>query len=200
MNHELGSWVFLVANLAHDVDGWTLHSYVLDQLFTSQVLELLKLTNIASKLRAVARAMRMKLGYSPPDNLIVSVLIETSVWELTEVNKILEHLVHILQERSLDVAVWTIYSYIFISTLWLLIQLFLQLKLTVFTEKLVACLAFFGLEGELETNYALDLLHHLALELVLDLIQLDVKRRNWFRTHDESDLLFRKNEFLSLLQ
>lgn len=59
----------------------------------------------------------------------------------------------------------------------------LKLELTVFAEEFVALFALQWLIRKLETDNALDFLNHLSLKFVLNLVHLDIKRRNWFWSH-----------------
>ena len=65
----------------------------------------------------------------------------------------------------------------------ILCEYFPELELAIFTEEFIAFPALKRLIWELEANNALDLFHHLSLELVLDFIHLDIQRRYRFRTH-----------------
>lgn len=77
----------------------------------------------------------------------------------------------------------------FKATFWvtkdciILSEYFPKLELAIFTEELIAFPALKWLIWELEAHNALDLFHHLPLELVLDFIHLDIQRRYRFRTH-----------------
>ena len=51
----------------------------------------------------------------------------------------------------------------------------LKLQLAVLTEELVALFTLQWLIWELAADNTLDLLHHLPLELILDLVHLDIK-------------------------
>lgn len=70
-----------------------------------------------------------------------------------------------------------------IHLLWTLAKL----ELAVLAEELVAALALHGLVRELLADDALNFLNHLSLQLVLDLVHLDVERRDWLRTHQLLD-------------
>lgn len=58
-----------------------------------------------------------------------------------------------------------------------------ELELAILAEQLVAFAALKRFVWELEADDALDLLYHLALKLVLNLIHLDIERRNRFWPH-----------------
>lgn len=107
MRAELRTWVFLITTHTHYVDGWTLGLDMHRQFLASQVLEIGELADITTKLGAAKLAVISQLSHSPPHNLLVSVLIKTPMRELAVLNEVSEHLVDILQEGSLDAAVWT---------------------------------------------------------------------------------------------
>jgi len=75
----------------------------------------------------------------------------------------------------------------------------LKLKLAVLAEKLVTLIALQRFVWELEADDTLDLLNHLSLELILDLIHLDVKRGNRLWSHHFIDGFVRDNEIKSLI-
>ena len=74
-----------------------------------------------------------------------------------------------------------------------------KLKLTVFAEKLVAAPALQWLVGKLAADDALDLLDHLPLQLVLDLVHRNVQRRNGLGAHQVLNRGLGDNETQSLL-
>lgn len=195
---ELVSWVLFIADLAHYFYSWTLRSDMDVQFLSGQVLKLGHLADIATELGTVKLAMLMQLCDSPPDNLFVAVYVKASMRELAEVNQVLEHFVNVLKIWTLDLTVRTVHLWLVALFKWHAIQLLLKLKLTVLAEKLVAPLALLWLEGELEADNALDFFNHLLLELVLEFIHLDVKRRNRFLAHDVSCLLITENQVYPL--
>ena len=75
-----------------------------------------------------------------------------------------------------------------------------ELELAVLAKKLVTALTLKRFVRELCANNALDLLDHLPLQLVLDLIHLDIERRNGLRPHKVLDSSFGNDESLALLK
>ena len=58
--------------------------------------------------------MLLQIRNSPPHDLFVSILIVASMRKLAEVNEVLEHFVHVLEEWSSDATVGTIYAWLLV--------------------------------------------------------------------------------------
>ena len=262
---ELGSRVFAVANLTHDEHVGAVVLDVVEQLSARHVLVLLAVADVAAKLGAVELGVSLQLAERGPHDLGLAVRSLASVRELAEVNAVLEHLVDLLHEVALGLAVGaanvvlgrrvtlatsTILSGSSIRTdarlmmtatistsgnhsvvnllieraeLLLGIQLIEvgvdllheigilmvlshhlsvaahKLELAVLAEKLVARFAFLRFVRELEADDALNFLNHLALQLVLNLVKLDVERWDGFGTHELLNSLLSADELEALV-
>ena len=102
--------------------------------------------------------------------MAVSVILVAPVWELAEVDTVLQHFVDALHEVTTCL---TIGAADFISRSLILSRAHgnitrSQLQLAVLTEELVAILALEWLVWEIATHGAVDLLRHFPLQLVLD--------------------------------
>ena len=237
---ELSSWILLVADLAHDQDLWAISLDMVVKLGSRHVLELRSVTDITAELWAVELSVGLELSESLPDDGLLSTL-PASMWELTEINAVLENLVYFLEEVTTSLAIGTadveawglaIRSHL-TSRVWvggvtssistgrhqLVINLSshvvpgswvsiihvvgtassLELQLAILAEKLVAVFALERLEWELEAHDALDLFDHLSLKLILDLVHLNVKRRNWFWAHHLLDCLIANDKVHSCI-
>jgi hypothetical protein len=71
--------------------------------------------------------------------------------------------------------------------------------LAIFTEKLVATFALERFIRELVTHYALDLVNHLSLKLVLDFFHFDIKTWNWVRPKNKLDTWVSDDEIHSFV-
>ena len=94
----------LVTNLALDHHLWALALDMLEKLGTGHVLEIFMVTNVTAKLRAIIHRVLLKLLHRFPNDFSVFVLfpvLEAPMWELTEIDAVLQDLVDSLQEVSL---------------------------------------------------------------------------------------------------
>lgn len=196
---EGGARELLVANLAHDQDCRTLRLNVIDELIPSQMLKLIQVADFAAELWAVELAVLLKLRHSLPDYNLATVRVEATVRKLAEVDEVLQNFVHVAEEGTLDVAVWAMNRLILAVLALHGLNLVLQLDLAIAAEEFVAAFALHRHEGKLETNDALDFFHHFALQLVLDLVHLYVKRRHWLRPQDVGNLGVRNHQVKPLV-
>lgn len=88
--------VFLVADLAHDLDVWTVPLDMLIQLHSRHMLIFLTIANVATEFRTVELCMSLKFSQGLPNDFSSSVEARAFMWEFTEVNTVLQHLVHLL--------------------------------------------------------------------------------------------------------
>lgn len=105
MSLKLVPCILLVADLAHHLHLWAVSLNVVVQLRSSQVLELFSVADVASEFRALVLSMSLQFSQGLPDNLGASFRGPASMRELTEVNAVTEHLVHLLHEVALGLAV-----------------------------------------------------------------------------------------------
>lgn len=178
----------LVADLAHNHNSWTLDLDVIDEFIAGEVLKLGQVADVAAEFGAVKLAVLLQLGHRFPNNNLDTALVDASVWEFAEVDEVLEDFVQVSKEWPLDFAVGTVDGFILHSLGLHCFNLVLELNLAVPAEEFVAALALHRHERKLEANHALDLFDHLPLQLVLNLVQLNVKRRHRFRSQDVGDL------------
>ena len=92
------SRILFVTNLAHHQNSRTLNFDVFKELLPGQVLEVLNVAEIASKLRAIELSMVLQLGERLPDNFVSSVLRLAFMWEFTEVDHVFENFVYFFHE------------------------------------------------------------------------------------------------------
>ena len=71
---------------------------VFKELLPGQVLEVLNVAEIASKLRAIELSMVLQLRERLPDNFVSSVLRLAFMWEFTEVDHVFENFVYFFHE------------------------------------------------------------------------------------------------------
>ena len=95
-----------VANLALYHYFWTFSFDMLKQLSSSHVLEVLMITNVASKLRAVKHCMFLKLFHCFPDNFSTFWPLIASMRKFTEINTIPKNFIDILKEVTSFLTIW----------------------------------------------------------------------------------------------
>jgi hypothetical protein len=101
---EFSSWELFVADLAHDKNFWAVSLDMVMELGSSHVLELGSVADITSELGAVELSMCLELTEGLPDDNFPSILI-ASMWEFTEINAVLQHLVNFLEEITASLAI-----------------------------------------------------------------------------------------------
>jgi hypothetical protein len=105
---ELGAGVLPVADLAHYKD---VRTFVLDmglQIDTGHVLELLAVADVAAILGTLELGVVLQLFERLPKNNARAVALEAPVRKLTEIDAVLDDLIHRLEEVTLDAAVRTL--------------------------------------------------------------------------------------------
>jgi hypothetical protein len=93
--------------LADDLNVWAIFFDMFLQLVSRHVLILISKTNIATEFGTIKLSMGLEFTKGLPNDLASTIGYEALMWELTEVNAILEDLIHILQEVTASLAVWT---------------------------------------------------------------------------------------------
>ena len=106
MLREIFTRVFFIANLAHDHHLRAITLDVFVQLSTRHMLVLITIANVAAKLRAVELSMNLQLSQGLPNDLSFTIWSRASMWELAEINTVLEYFVHWLQEVTSCLAIW----------------------------------------------------------------------------------------------
>ena len=86
MAFELTSWVLLIANLTHHINGRAFQFQMAHQLDSSHVLEVRNTTYLTAELRTFLLTMDLELSHSFPNDYFASALVKTPMWKLTEVN------------------------------------------------------------------------------------------------------------------
>jgi len=115
MRAELASRIFLITNVAHDLNLGTISLDMVEKLSSCHVLELLSVTDITSELWTLILRMSLELSKGLPDDLgFTRLLIPASMRELAEVNTVSEYLVDLLHEiacslavRAADIILWS---------------------------------------------------------------------------------------------
>lgn len=102
---ELGASVLTVADLAHDEHVRALTLNVVKELGARHMLVLLTVANVATKLGTMELSVRLQLTERRPDDLRFTTGTHASVRELAEIDTVLQHLVHFLQEVTAGLAV-----------------------------------------------------------------------------------------------
>ena len=97
----------LIAHLTHDFHSWTIILDMMHKIFTGQVLELIDVADVTTKLATFELSVILKLIQRLPNNLCIPILIIASMRKLTKVNTVSKNQVHISEEVALDVAIWT---------------------------------------------------------------------------------------------
>lgn len=92
---ELCSVEITVAYLALDHYFWTVSFDVLEQLSPCHVLEVFMVTDVTSEFGAITNCVLLELSHCFPDQSTVFGVFVASVWELTEVNTVLEDIIDI---------------------------------------------------------------------------------------------------------
>ena len=193
---ELGPIELSVANLALNHHGWAFSLNVLTELCPCHVLIVFLVTNITSKFGALVQCMLLQLTHRfPYDRTLLFITHIASVGEFAKVNAVFKHFVYFLHEIliywvALDLAVRA-QSVIRAVHLGLV----LQLKLAVLAKQLIALSALERLVREVAAHHALDLIHHLSLQFVLDLGHFYIKLGNGLGAHNLLDGLVRYDQF-----
>ena len=209
--------------LDHDLGAFALN--VLEELRASHMLILLLVTDVAAKLGALNHGVLLELEQRLPDDLALLAVNVASMRELTEVDAVAQDFVdlddevaallavraaNVITGSQTDVGLRVLRSIgglasrtitrrrIRIDELAILPVSAGQLELAVLAEQLVALSALLGRVGELLAHDARDLLDHLTLQLVLNLIDLDVELRNGVGAHDLLNCLVRDDEVSSV--
>ena len=186
--------------LDHDLGAFALN--VLEKLRASHMLILLLVTDVAAKLRALNHGVLLELEQRLPDDLALLAVNVASMRELTEVDAVAQDFVdlddevaallavraaNVITGSQTDVGLRVLRSIgglasrtitrrrIRIDELAILPVSAGQLELAVLAEQLVALSALLGRVRELLAHDACDLLDHLTLQLVLNLVDLDVE-------------------------
>jgi hypothetical protein len=100
---ELSSWILLVADLAHDKNFWAVSLDMIMELGSGHMLELGSVADITSELGAVELSVCLELTEGLPDDL--AAIFIASMWELTEINAVLNNLVNFLEEITTSLAI-----------------------------------------------------------------------------------------------
>ena len=162
------SGVLLVAHLTHHEDGRTLGFDVLLELASCQTRKLRQITDFTSKLWAGGLCMDLQFRESLPHDEFLSIGVDTLVGEFAEIDAVFEKFVNFLQKISFSATVGTTALLVHGPTSVVNLTFASKLQLTVLAEELVALGTFFWLVRELRADDALDLFHHLSLQLVLN--------------------------------
>jgi len=101
---EFSSWELFIADLAHDKNFWAVSLDMVMELGSSHVLELGSVADITSELGAVELSVCLELTEGLPDDNFLTILI-ASMWEFTEINAVLQHLVNFLEEITASLAI-----------------------------------------------------------------------------------------------
>lgn len=144
----------------------------------------------------------------PDDNLLLSFSVVAPMRKFTKINEILNNLIYFSKKWTFNITVRAANCWLLGILLWrillffqfLLLDLLFKLWVAVLAEKLVTVFALHWLVWELEAYRTLDLFNHLALQFILNLIYLDVKRWDWVWTHDVLDGLVGDNKIHALIE
>ena len=79
---------------------------MLVQLGTGHMLILISIANVAAKFGAVELGVDLELAESLPDDLAFTLRSWASMWELAEIDTILENFVYWLQKVASALAIW----------------------------------------------------------------------------------------------
>ena len=74
------------------------------------MLELIDVANVATEFRAFELRMVLQFVQSLPNDLSVSISVVAPMWEFAEINAVSKHLVQILKEFALDLAVRAVHE------------------------------------------------------------------------------------------
>lgn len=141
MSSEFSPIVILHASLALDHNFGAFSFDMLKQLCSCHVLKIFMIAYVTAKFWALVHRMLLKLPHGLPDNHSVFFILVASVWKFTKINTILKNFVDVLHEvstsltaRAADIVTWGLLVHTVVKTR-------AQLKLTMFTEKLIAIFA-----------------------------------------------------------
>ena len=103
MFSKITSRIFFVADLAHDKNFWAVSLDMIMELGSGHMLELRSVADITSELGAVELSVCLELTEGLPDDL--TAIFIASMWELTEINAVLNNLVNFLEEITTSLAI-----------------------------------------------------------------------------------------------